>query len=64
MNINVCQRYFLITKYNIGYHTFSHHVKHHYSHCLLEKDQLLDGEKGLVPMEAQSQKIKLSLENS
>lgn len=46
MNINACESFFLIIKYNNGYHNNSYHAKHHYSHCLLEKDQLFDGDKG------------------
>ena len=40
-----CERHFLITKYNIDYHNFSYHVKHHYSHHLLENDPLINGNK-------------------
>lgn len=58
--IKVCQRYFLITNYNIGYHTCSYHVKHHYTHCLLEKDQLLVGDKDLFPWEHSLRNLNLA----
>lgn len=57
MNINVCERHFLITKYNIGHHNYSYHARPYYSYCLLEKDQLMETREFLSGETAYAAKI-------